>query len=165
MILLSLLISIDAFVIGFLLSLKRIRISLATIIAIGLFSSFVIFISMGFGHLIGEIIPSQVVSTIAGILMIGIGIYNLFHEFPLYQRSFFVVVALLINIDNIGYGVQAGLSNQPLWLAPFAGFFVCFALIIGITVGFATKNKLMLRYIEIFPALLFISLGLSKLLL
>jgi putative Mn2+ efflux pump MntP len=171
MLLLSLLISIDGFVIGFLFGLKRIRIALSVIVAIGTFSGFVIFFSMGVGHLIGEIIPSQIISTIAGLMMIGIGIYNLFNEFPLYQRSFFVMIALLMNVDNFGYGVQAGLANQPFWLSTFVGFFVCFTLISGVIAGHETKNNLIIRYKAILPALpalpalLFISLGISKLFL
>jgi putative Mn2+ efflux pump MntP len=165
MLLLSLLISIDGFVIGLLFSLKRLRISLSIIVAIGTFSSFVIFFSMGVGYLAGEIIPSQIITKLAGFMMIGIGVYNLFNEFPLYQRSFFVIIALLINVDNFGYGIQAGLSNQPFSLALFVGFFICLALISGVIAGYETKNKLIIRYMEFLPAILFISLGISKLFL
>lgn len=163
MLLFSVLISIDGFIIGLLFSLKRIRVSLNVVVAIGLFSSFVIFFSMGIGQLVGEIIPSQIISITAGLIMIGIGIYNLFNDFPLYQPSFFIIIALIINIDNLGYGLQAGLSNLPFSFALLVGFFVCLSLISGLIAGHDTKNTLILRYIEVLPAFLFISLGVSKL--
>ncbi|WP_100372942.1 hypothetical protein [Bacillus sp. FJAT-45037] len=164
LLLLSVLVSIDGFVIGFMFGLKRIRIPLIVIALIAIFSSFVIFFSMGIGRLIGEIVPSSFIQMFAGILMISVGLYNLFHELPLYRRSFFVIIALLMNVDSVGYGVQAGLAERPFWFAPLAGFILFFALVIGIIRGYETRNPFILKYMTAIPGVLFICLGLTKVL-
>ncbi len=130
---------------------------------IAFFSGFVIFFAMALGQLIGEIISAHFLSTFAGLLMIGLGIYNLFNELPLYRRSFFVMITLLMNVDSFGYGIQAGIANQPYWLAPLGGFFIGFTLMVGIIYGHITENKLIMQTVETLPGILFIILGASKL--
>ncbi len=155
--------SIDGFAIGLLFGLKRIRISLSVIFVIAMFSGFIIFVSMGFGRLLGEIVPTHYMGSIAGVMMICLGVYNLFNEIPLYQRSYFVMIALLINVDSFGYGIQAGLAMQSFSLAPLAAFSIGFSLLFGIIYGKKTKNHFFLQYITFMPSLFFILLGISKL--
>ncbi|ARK30739.1 manganese efflux pump [Halalkalibacter krulwichiae] len=164
LLLLSVLVSIDAFAIGFLFGLKRIRIPLVIIGLIALFSSFVIFFSMGVGRFIGEIIPSSIIQTFAGILLIGIGLYNLFFDMPVYRKSYFVMIALLMNVDSLGYGIQAGLAERSFWFAPLAGIIIFTAFIIGIIYGHETKSRFILRYMAVIPSMIFVILGISKLL-
>jgi putative Mn2+ efflux pump MntP len=164
LIFLALLVSIDGFVIGFMFGLKRIKIPLIVLLLISIFSAFVIFFSMGVGRVLGDVIPSSFIQTLAGILMISVGIYNLFNDLPLYRRSYFIIIALLMNVDSVGYGVQAGLAERPFWFAPLAGILLLFALIFGIIHGHETKNPFVLRYVAALPGLLFICLGMMKLL-
>lgn len=164
LLLLSMLMSIDAFAIGFLFGVKRIRIPLIIIALIAMFSSFVIFFSMGIGHLLGDLIPTSVIQTVAGFLLIGLGIYNLIYEMPLYRRSYFVMVALLMNVDSLGYGIQAGLAERSFWFAPMAGVIIFSAFILGIIYGHEIKNRFIIRYISLVPSLIFLLLGVSKLL-
>ena len=164
LLLLSILVSVDAFAIGFLFGLKRIRIPLIIIMLIALFSSFIIFFSMGIGHLLGELISTSIISVFAGVILIVIGVYNFFSEMPLYRRSYFIMVALLMNVDSIGYGIQAGLADRSFWFSPLAGLIIFVAFILGIIYGHETKNRFIVRYMSIIPGLVFILLGLSKLL-
>ncbi|MDV2885089.1 hypothetical protein RYX45_07840 [Alkalihalophilus pseudofirmus] len=163
LVLLALLVSIDGFVIGFMFGLKRIKIPLIVLVFISIFSAIVIFLSMGVGRLLGEVIPSSIIQTLAAILMIGVGVYNLFNELPLYRQSYFVIIALLINVDSVGYGIQAGFAERPFWFAPLAGTILFLALIFGIIRGHETKNPFILKYIASLPGLLFICLGVMKL--
>lgn len=162
--LLLLLISFDGFVLGFLFGVKKIKIPLSIIILISTFTGFVVFFAMGIGRLLGDVVSADSLSYFAGFLMIALGIYNLFNELPLYKRSFFVMIALLMNVDSFGYGLQVGLANQPFWLAPLSGFFVGSTLVSGVIYGHITKNKLLIQSIESLPGLLFIFLGVSKIL-
>lgn len=164
LLLLSILVSIDAFAIGFLFGLKRIQIPLIIVVLIALFSSFVIFFSMGIGRFLGELVPSSIIQTVAGCLLIGLGIYNFIYEMPLYRRSYFVMVALLMNVDSLGYGIQAGLAERSFWFAPIAGIIIFLAFIFGIIYGHETKNRFILRYVSIIPSFIFLLLGFSKLL-
>ncbi|MCM3713985.1 manganese efflux pump [Halalkalibacter oceani] len=163
--LLSLLVSLDGYVIGFSFGLKRIRIPLSIVMMIAGFSSVVILISMGVGHLIGELVPTKNIQVFAGLLLIGAGLYHFLQDPPLYRRSYFLMIALFMNIDNIGYGIQAGLAQRPLSFAPLAGLLLCVSMVVGVIHGQETKNRFLLRYVSIAPALLFILLGLSKVLL
>ncbi|WP_227938143.1 manganese efflux pump [Alkalihalobacillus deserti] len=164
LLLLSMLVSIDAFAIGFLFGVKRIRIPLIIIVLIAMFSSFVIFFSMGIGRLLGELIPSSIIQTVAGFLLIGLGIYNLIYEMPLYRRSYFIMVALLMNVDSLGYGIQAGLAERSFWFAPLAGIIIFSAFILGIIYGHETKNQFVIRYVSLIPSFIFLLLGFSKVL-
>lgn len=162
--LLSILVSIDGYVIGFSFGLKRIRIPVTVVAMIALFSSFVILFSMGIGQLIGDLIPTNGIQTFAGILMIAVGLYNLTHDLPLYRRSYFLMIALFMNVDSFGYGIQAGLAERSYSFALVAGLLLFAALIIGVIHGHETRNRFILRYVTLFPSLLFILLGVSKLL-
>ncbi|MDT8860616.1 manganese efflux pump [Alkalihalobacillus sp. MEB130] len=164
LLLLSMLVSIDAFAIGFLFGLKKIRIPLIVVAMIALFSAFVVFFSMGIGRFIGDFVPTNVIQTGAGILLIGIGIFNLIYDLPLYRRSYFVMIALLMNVDSFGYGIQAGLAERSFWFAPLAGIIIFGAFIIGVIQGHETKSRFILRYMSVIPSILFLLLGFSKLL-
>ncbi|KHF40449.1 manganese efflux pump [Halalkalibacter okhensis] len=164
LLLLSMLISMDAFAIGFLFGLKKIRIPLIVVAMIALFSAFVVFFSMGIGRFIGELIPTSIIQTIAGLLLIGIAIFNFLYDLPLYRRSYFVMIALLMNVDSLGYGIQAGLSDRSFWFAPMTGIIIFAAFIVGIIYGHEIKNRFIIRYMTYIPSILFLLLGLSKLL-
>ncbi|WP_332694683.1 hypothetical protein [Halalkalibacter lacteus] len=164
LLLLSMLVSIDAFAIGFLFGLKKIRIPLIFVAMIALFSAFVIFFSMGIGRIIGDLVPTASIQTGAGVLMIAIGIFNLFFDLPLYRRSYFVMVALLMNVDSVGYGIQAGLSERSFWFAPMAGVIIFIAFIIGVIQGHEIRSRFIIKYMTFIPSILFLLLGLSKLL-
>jgi putative Mn2+ efflux pump MntP len=131
---------------------------------IALFSAFVVFFSMGIGRLIGDLVSTNSIQTSAGILMIGIGVYNLFFDLPLYRRSYFVMVALLMNVDSFGYGIQAGLSERSFWFSPMAGVIIFIAFIIGVIQGHETKSRFITKYMTYIPSIIFLFLGLSKLL-
>ncbi|TWI59223.1 hypothetical protein [Halalkalibacter nanhaiisediminis] len=160
--LLSILVSIDGYIIGFSFGLKRIRVPITIVVLIALFSSFVILFSMGIGHFIGDILPTNGIQSFAGILMIAVGFYNMVHDLPLYRRSFFLMIALFMNVDSFSYGIQAGLAERSLSFAPIAGLLIFFAMFIGVIHGHETKNRFILRYVRLLPSLLFIFLGLSK---
>ncbi|MCL7747431.1 MULTISPECIES: manganese efflux pump [Halalkalibacter] len=164
LLLLSMLVSIDAFAIGFLFGLKKIRIPLLVVAMIALFSAFVVFFSMGIGRFIGDLVPTSIIQTMAGILLIGIAVFNLIYEIPLYRRSYFVMIALLMNVDSFGYGIQAGLSDRSFWFAPMAGMIIFFAFIIGVIHGHEIKSRFIIRYMAYIPSILFLLLGISKLL-
>jgi putative Mn2+ efflux pump MntP len=120
---------------------------------------------MGIGHFLGEIIPTSMIQTLAGFLLIAIGIYNLLNDLPLYRRSYFIMIALLMNVDSFGYGIQAGLADRSFWFAPMAGFIIFAAFILGIIHGQETKNQFIIRYMAVIPSMIFVLLGLSKLLI
>ncbi|GAE24468.1 hypothetical protein JCM9140_399 [Halalkalibacter wakoensis JCM 9140] len=162
--LLSILVSIDAFAIGFLLGLKKIRIPLVVVAMIAFFSGFIVFFSMGIGRLLGEFVPTSIVQTGAGIFLIGIAIYNFIYELPLYRRSYYLMIALLMNVDSFGYGIQAGLSDRSFWFAPMAGALIFAAFVIGVIYGHEIKSRFIIRYMSYIPSILFLLLGLSKLL-
>ncbi len=158
------LVSIDAFGIGFLFGLKKIRIPVVFIAMIALFSAFVVFFSMGVGRIIGDLVPASSIQTSAAVLMIAIGIYNMFFDLPLYRRSYFVMVALLMNVDSVGYGIQAGLSDRSFWFAPMAGVIIFIAFIIGVIYGHELKSRFIIKYMTFIPSIIFLLLGFSKLL-
>ncbi|MBP3952958.1 hypothetical protein [Bacillus suaedae] len=162
-IILALLVCVDGYAIGFIFGLKRINIPFSVVLMLSAFSMSVLFFSMGIGRLIGEIIPSPIIQTTSGIFLIGIGIYQLFHDLPLYRRSYFLVVALFMNIDSVSYGIQAGLAERTFWFAPLAGFFILITFILGVIHGHQTKNRFIVRYLSLLPSFIFILLGLSKL--
>ncbi len=163
-ILLSFFISIDGYVLGFSLGLKRIRIPLLVVVLMAFFTSFVILLAMGIGQLIGDFIPTNVIKTLGGILMIFIGIYHFIHKLPSYSRSYFLIITLFMNVDSFGYGIQAGVSGRSFSFPLIAGFLLFMALLIGIMHGYETRNRMILRYISFLPSLLFIFLGITKLL-
>ncbi|GAE30646.1 manganese efflux pump [Alkalihalobacillus hemicellulosilyticus] len=161
--LMALLVSLDAFAIGFLFGLKRIRIPLSLIIMIACISSAIIFISMTIGRLVGDFIPTTLTDTLSGLFLIGLAFYHLFFEIPFYRKSFLFVITLFMNIDNIGYGFQAGFQNHSFLFAPLSGMIILFAFVFGVIYGHVTTNRIILHYLRFLPSLLFFFLGLLKL--
>ncbi|WP_062047104.1 manganese efflux pump [Bacillus sp. JCM 19034] len=162
--LMALLVSLDAFAIGFLFGLKRIRIPISIITVISCFSSIVLLITMGIGKIVGDFIPISLTDNISGLFLIGLSFYHLFYEIRYYRKSFFLIITLFINIDNIGYGFQAGFLNHPIFFAPLAGLLIFIAFITGIIYGHITARRIILHYLRLLPCFLFFFLGVIKLL-
>ncbi|WP_017727581.1 hypothetical protein [Halalkalibacterium ligniniphilum] len=162
---LSILTSLDGFFIGFLYGFKRVKIPLQHIVALSAFSAVIVFFSMSVGRLIGEFVPSYILHTLAGIMMIGLGLYNLVHQPPLHARSYFITLALIMNIDSLGYGLQAGITERSFYLAPLVGVILFVSFLFGMIQGHFVKNPLILQSMASLPGLVFIFLGICKLLL
>lgn len=156
------LLSIDGFIIGFIFGLKRIRIELATLTIISIFTALVMLIALFFGNVVGEFIPTYAIKVLSGILLIVIGAYQLLSNPPLYQPSFLIRLAIIINIDGLAYGVQAGLAGRSYSFAFFVGIFLFAAIVFGVIQGNTIRNSFVLRYLAVLPGSIFIVLGLSK---
>ncbi|WP_209124668.1 manganese efflux pump [Alkalihalobacillus sp. BA299] len=159
------LLSIDGFIIGFIFGLKKIRIELSTLTVLSVFTSIVMLVALFFGHLFGEFIPTDIIKSFSGIVLIAIGAYQLMSDPPLYKPSFLIRLAIIINIDSLAYGVQAGLAGRSYSFAFFVGVFLFIAVIFGVIQGYTIKNSFVLRYLEVLPGFIFIILGLSKFIL
>ncbi|WP_216827706.1 manganese efflux pump [Alkalihalobacterium elongatum] len=156
------LLSIDGFIIGFIFGLKKIRIELLTLTVISIFTALVMLVALFFGNVAGEFIPTYAIKVLSGVLLISIGAYQLMSAPPIYQPSFLIRLAIIINIDGLAYGVQAGLAGRSYSFAFFVGVFLFIAIVFGVVQGNTIKNPLILRYIAILPGVIFIVLGLSK---
>ncbi|WP_078427127.1 manganese efflux pump [Alkalihalobacterium alkalinitrilicum] len=156
------LLSIDGFIIGFIFGLKKIRIAISTLTIISIFTAFVMLIALFFGNIVGELIPTYAIKVFSGILLITIGTYQLISDPPLYQPSFLIRLAIIINIDGLAYGVQAGLAGRSYSFAFFVGIFLFFAIVFGVVQGSTIKNRFITRYLAVLPGFIFIVLGISK---
>ncbi|MGO4889206.1 hypothetical protein ACJ2A9_15765 [Anaerobacillus sp. MEB173] len=156
------LLSLDGFVIAFIFGLKKIRVKLTALMVIAIFTSFIMLFALFFGHVLGEVIPTRGLTVFSGMLLIGIGVYQLISDPPIYRPSFLFQLAIIINIDGLAYGIQAGMNGRGYSFAIFVGIFIFFALVLGIIQGQTLKNPLIVNHLSILPGLIFILLGLSK---
>ena len=154
--------SIDGFIIGILFGIKKIRTKLTTLLVISLFTSFVMFLALFLGHVAGEVIPYQAIKFFSGMLLIGVGIYQILKDSPVYNDAFLIKLALIINLDGLAYGIQAGMNDRGYSFALFVGLFLFIAFIGGIIQGYSLKNRPIVMYLSMLPGLVFILLGFSK---
>lgn len=154
--------SLDAFIIGFIFGIKKIRIQLSSLFIVALITSFIMFIALFIGKVAGLIIPISGVAILSGIMLIGIGIYQFINNQPLYSDSFLFKLAVIINFDSFAYGLQAGMNGRGYGFAVFIGIFIFLAIIFGVIQGRTLKNSLIIQNITILPGVIFILLGLSK---
>ncbi|WP_026688974.1 hypothetical protein [Alteribacter aurantiacus] len=160
-----LLIGFDGLLWGAILGYKRIYFPIGQLIFLSIGVGFVFFFTYLIGASIGFEGSTRFLNQASGLVFLGIGLFQLTHSggfmFGRLVRNLFIVV----NIDNIGYGVISGVQDiHPLTSILVAvSFFALF--ITGIIIGHSARFQFLTKNKKVLPPLVLISIGIYKLFL
>ncbi|WP_018924482.1 hypothetical protein [Salsuginibacillus kocurii] len=164
MIFLSIVLSLDGAVTGFIFASKRIPIHVLDITAISCLAVLIMGLAMFFGSLFSVVFPIGFIELLDGLLFIAIGVYQWVGEVPLYQRNLIISIAILVNIDVLAFGLQAGMMDRSYAFTFWVGCCLFAALVSGILLGEKLRhNPYLLQLGQVLPGVLFILIGLFKL--
>lgn len=165
----SILMSIDLFIISMMLNIKSIYIPFKSYVTTILTSTVILTISITFSNIFTNIINNNTCSIISGILFILMGIYQVYdnnnnkkidlNNSKTIETKEAFIMGLSASIDSIVIGISIGLSNYNI--------FYCIIIstlcnIIALTLGKITKFINNSYLLELFCSFLFILIGIIK---
>ncbi|QKS70131.1 hypothetical protein FLK61_25510 [Paenalkalicoccus suaedae] len=151
--------ALDGVIWGLVIGTKRLYVPLYQVVLLALGTCIMLFFSLWIGELIGGVVPSVVFQKLAGALLLIMSVYQLLREEAL-AKSLTFKVFILMNIDNVGYGLAIG--NFAGFLSIAGGVLVGSAFILGLAMSY--QNPKLQHYKEILPFIVLFSLGMIKLL-
>ncbi|MEJ6949653.1 MntP/YtaF family protein [Natronospora cellulosivora (SeqCode)] len=159
----SFLFSIDDGIMAFSLGIKRIPFDFLSILAISLIATFVMLISMFIGRFSGAILPTTIIEYLAGILLILIGLSQSLPSPPLYGRNRIKVIAIIVNINVIAFGLQAGLEGYHFLCSITVPITLIISLSTGLLLGYHMYRKpFFSKYSSYLPTIIFLVLGFKR---
>ncbi|MBM7097450.1 hypothetical protein JSY36_17080 [Bacillus sp. H-16] len=158
-----LLIGFDGLLWGAIIGYKRIYFPVGQLLFLSAGVGFVFFFTYMFGSIIGFEGSTRFLNQASGLVFLAIGFFQLTHSggfmFGRLVRNLFIIV----NIDNIGYGVISGVQE----VHPLTSVFVAcsfFALFVtGIIIGNSARFPYLTKNKKVLPSLVLITIGIYKL--
>ncbi|TMW70312.1 hypothetical protein [Alteribacter natronophilus] len=158
------LIGFDGLLWGAIIGYKRVYFSLGQLLFLSAGVGVIFFFTYLFGSLVGVEISTSLLNRLSGMVFLAVGLLQLTHSgrflFARLVRNLFIIV----NIDNIGYGVVSGVQEVHPVTGVFvaAAFFVLF--VFGMVAGSSARFKFLARNNKVLPSLILIVIGTYKLL-
>lgn len=160
----SLLMSVDLFLILMLINNKCIYIPFKSYLVLLIISTAILGLSIKCSSLFKNIINDQTCLIISGILFIAIGILQLLSKEENYEKTKSIsskdscIIGISASIDSIAIGISMGILNYNIYFCILSSL-VCNILAIFLSKTFYFKNK---KIIEFITAYSFIIIGLFK---
>lgn len=185
-------VSLDGFTVGFTYGLKKINITLITLLIIISCSGFVVFCSMTFGKIISQFISPQYASYMGGIILIGLGMYLIssivrahFNNIKKKNSSYTaimkdplivdqdqsgsisakeaLVLGLALALDAFGAGFGASMIGYPTLVTTILIALASgFFVFSGFKLGHLIANFTMINRLTYFPPFLLIIIGITS---
>ena len=171
--------NLDTFSVAVSYGIKKIKIPMASNILISLLTTIGTFLSMEFGLLISEFIPSILANAIGGIAITLIGIWFLIDYFkernkdtiPMadsdnsgdisLQEALPLIIALTVN--NLGVGISGSMAGvSTIYTTTFTFIITVLFLVIGTFAGKTVFGRLFGKYTPLISNILLILLGIYE---
>ncbi|PYZ98931.1 hypothetical protein CR205_10280 [Alteribacter lacisalsi] len=158
------LIGFDGLLWGAIIGYKRVYFPFGQLLLLSAGVGLIFFSTYLVGSAVGVEISTSLLNRLSGMVFLAVGLLQLTHSgqflFARLVRNLFIIV----NIDNIGYGVLSGVQEvHPLTsLFVAAAFFMLF--VIGMITGSSERFRFLTRNNKVLPSLVLIVIGTYKLL-
>jgi putative sporulation protein YtaF len=106
--------SLDSCSVGMTYGLRKVRISLKSIIVISICSAAVMFVSMGIGQFVQTIFSAEVAKRIGGLVLIGIGAWVLYQFFAEDKKEEKLDEKTLWNLEIQSLGIVIQILRKPI---------------------------------------------------
>ncbi|WP_096440110.1 hypothetical protein [Alteribacter populi] len=158
-----LLIGFDGLLWGAIIGYKRIYFPIGQLLLFSIGIGFVFFFTYLIGSVIGFEGSSTFLNQVSGLVFLGIGLFQLTHQSGFFFGRLVRNLFIIVNIDNIGYGVISAVQEVHPITSLFVtlSFFVLF--ITGIIIGSSARLPYITNNNKVFPSLVLIIIGMYKL--
>ncbi|MGJ9382785.1 hypothetical protein [Salipaludibacillus sp. CF4.18] len=163
--LMILFVSFDGLIWGVLIGYKRHYFPFFHFILLTAGTALILWAFYHMGIIIEDFIPFELFNKISGAILLILSIYHLIDGEGVFKRALLLKVFIIVNIDNIGFGLSAGYSNLNEYVPIFAGVLFGVLFLVGLYVSYRLPVYKLQQLGELLPFLVLFSMGLFKLLI
>lgn len=163
--LMVLFISFDGFIWGILIGYRRQYFPFFHFILLTVGTAFILWFFYHLGIIIEDFIPFELFNKVSGAFLLILSVYHLIDGEGLFKRALLLKVFIIVNIDNIGFGLSAGYSNLNEYFPIYAGVLFGVFFLIGLYLSYRLTVYKLQQLGDILPFLVLFSMGLFKLLI
>ncbi|WP_416148484.1 hypothetical protein ACM26V_19855 [Salipaludibacillus sp. HK11] len=158
-------ISFDGFIWGWLIGYRRQYFPLTHFLLLSIGTGVVLWAFYQIGVTLDDVIPFHLFNKLSGIFLLILSVFHLVDGEGIFKRAIALKMFLIINVDNIGFGLSAGFEAVgrffPMIAAIlFAGFFL-----FGLYLAHRSTWHNFQKYGQLLPFVILFSMGFFKLVL
>lgn len=153
----------DGFIWGWLIGYRRQYFPLVQFLLLSIGTGLVLWIFYQLGLALDDIIPFYLFNKLSGVFLLILSVFHLIDGEGVFKRAIALKLFIVINIDNVGFGLWAGFEAVGRFFPLIAAvLFACFFLF-GLYLAHRSSWYKMQQYGQLLPFSILFTMGLFKL--
>ncbi|PYZ92051.1 hypothetical protein CR194_17820 [Salipaludibacillus keqinensis] len=157
-------ISFDGFIWGWLIGFRRLYFPLGHFLLLTIGTGLILWAFYQVGSALEDVIPFHLFNKISGIFLLILSLYHLIDGKGLFKRAIALKLFIIINVDNVGFGLSAGFESLGRYFPLIAGAQFGLFFLLGLFISYRMSLYKFQQMGELLPFCILFSMGLFKLL-
>jgi len=153
----------DGFIWGWLIGYRRQYFPLVHFLLLSIGTGLVLWAFYQIGLGLEEVIPLYLFNKLSGVFLLILSVFHLINGEGLFKKAIALKIFIVINVDNIGFGLWAGFEAAGRYFPLIAGGMFAGFFLFGLYVAHRTSWNKMQKYGEILPFVILFTMGFFKL--
>ncbi|SES36984.1 hypothetical protein SAMN05518684_11999 [Salipaludibacillus aurantiacus] len=156
-------ISFDGFIWGWLIGYRKQYFPLIHFLLLTVGTALILWAFYQIGLALEDVIPFHLFNKISGVFLLILSVFHLIDGEGLFKRAVALKIFLIINVDNIGFGLLAGFDAIGTYFPVFAGIQFALFFLFGLFLAHHSRVFKYQQYGNLLPFFVLFSMGFFKL--
>ncbi|WP_280771366.1 hypothetical protein [Salipaludibacillus daqingensis] len=156
-------ISFDGFIWGWLIGYRRQYFPLAHFLLLTIGTGVVLWGFYQVGQVLDAFIPFYLFNKLSGVFLLILSVFHLIDGEGVFKRAIALKLFIIINVDNIGFGLWAGFESVGRFFPLFAAVQFAIFFIFGLYLAHRSSLYKWQQYGQLLPFTILFTMGLFKL--